>query len=105
MTAVPGAAQPDPVAPRFTESPWRSPHSPPATLRVWCGATRQTGRQRVGWEKTIADSRSGAMPSPSADRNLLFGVLAVQMDFVSRERLFAAMNAWVVQKHRPLAEV
>jgi serine/threonine protein kinase len=42
--------------------------------------------------------------SPSADRNLLFGILAVQMDFVSRDALIAAMNAWVLAKHRPLGD-
>jgi serine/threonine-protein kinase len=41
----------------------------------------------------------------SADHNLLFGILAVQMDFVSRDALIAAMNAWVLDKVRPLAEI
>jgi eukaryotic-like serine/threonine-protein kinase len=43
--------------------------------------------------------------SPAADRNLLFGILAVQMDFVSRDALIAAMNAWVLAKHRSLGEI
>jgi serine/threonine protein kinase/Flp pilus assembly protein TadD len=42
---------------------------------------------------------------PSADRNLLFGVLALQMDFVSRDDLVAAMHAWVLAKHKPLGQV
>jgi Tfp pilus assembly protein PilF/tRNA A-37 threonylcarbamoyl transferase component Bud32 len=46
-------------------------------------------------------SRAG----PVADRNLLFGILAVQMDFISRDALIAAMNAWVLAKHRPLGEL
>jgi hypothetical protein len=41
----------------------------------------------------------------SADRNLLFGILAVQMDFVSRDALIAAMNARVLAKRRPLGWV
>jgi WD40 repeat protein len=44
-------------------------------------------------------------PSPAADRNLLFGILALQMDFVSRDALIAAMNAWVLDKARPLGQV
>jgi hypothetical protein len=36
---------------------------------------------------------------PSADRNLPFGILAAQLDFVSRDALIAAMNAWVLAKH------
>ena len=41
----------------------------------------------------------------STDRNLLFGILAVQMDFVSRDALIAAMSGWVLAKHRPLGEI
>ena len=36
------------------------------------------------------------------DRNLLFGIIALQMDFVSRGALIAAMNAWVLEKEKPL---
>jgi len=44
--------------------------------------------------------------SPSiADRNLLFGILALQMDFISRDELVAAMNAWVLDKAKPLGQV
>ena len=28
-------------------------------------------------------------PSPAADRNLLFGILALQMDFIARDQLVA----------------
>jgi hypothetical protein len=46
-----------------------------------------------------------APASPSAYRNLLFGILAVQMDFVSRDALIAAMHAWVLAKQRPLGDL
>jgi serine/threonine protein kinase len=42
---------------------------------------------------------------PSADRNLLFGILAVQMDFISREALLRAMQAWVFEKGKPLGQI
>jgi hypothetical protein len=42
---------------------------------------------------------------PAADRNLLFGILALQMDFISRDALVAAMNAWVLEKSKPLGQV
>jgi hypothetical protein len=42
---------------------------------------------------------------PTADLNLLFGVLALQMDFVSRDDLIAAMHAWVLAKHKLLGQV
>src|SRR5262245_17489372 len=40
-----------------------------------------------------------------ADRNLLFGILAVQMNFVSRDALISGMNAWVLAKHRALGRI
>jgi serine/threonine protein kinase len=42
--------------------------------------------------------------SPSADRNLLFGILALQMDFITKGQLIAGMQAWVLAKEQPLAE-
>jgi serine/threonine-protein kinase len=47
------------------------------------------------------------MPEPTltADRNLLFGILALQMDFVSRDALIRAMHGWVVEKHKPLGQI
>jgi eukaryotic-like serine/threonine-protein kinase len=44
-------------------------------------------------------------PRPAADRNLLFGILALQMDFIDREALVAAMNAWVLDKAKPLGQI
>jgi serine/threonine protein kinase len=46
-----------------------------------------------------------APDSPAADRNLLFGILALQMDFIGREALIGAMNAWVLDKHKPLGRI
>jgi eukaryotic-like serine/threonine-protein kinase len=43
--------------------------------------------------------------NPAADRNLLFGILAVQMDFVSRDDLIAGMHAWLLAKHRALGDI
>src|SRR5947209_6143919 len=45
------------------------------------------------------------MPHRDADRNLLFGILALQMDFITRDALVAGMNAWVLEKHKPLGEI
>jgi tRNA A-37 threonylcarbamoyl transferase component Bud32 len=41
----------------------------------------------------------------AADRNMLFGILALQMDFVVREALVAAMNAWVLSKDQRLGAI
>src|SRR4051794_26046220 len=45
------------------------------------------------------------MSEIAADRNLLFGILALQMDFVTRDALIAAMNAWVLDKRNPLGAI
>src|SRR5262249_43306834 len=39
------------------------------------------------------------------DRNLLFGILALQMDFIGRDALIAAMNAWVLDKAKSLGQI
>src|SRR5687767_9488798 len=45
------------------------------------------------------------MPANIADRNLLLGVLALQLDFISRDQLIAAMSAWVLSKQRSLSDI
>jgi WD40 repeat protein/serine/threonine protein kinase len=45
------------------------------------------------------------MSSVNSDRNLLFGVLALQMDFLDRDALIAAMNAWIHDKTKPLGDI
>jgi hypothetical protein len=41
----------------------------------------------------------------SSDRNLLFGILALQMDFISRDALIDAMYTWVKDKAQPLGRI
>ncbi len=43
--------------------------------------------------------------STENDRNLLIGVMALQMDFVTRDQLVEAMNAWMVDKSKPLDKI
>jgi serine/threonine protein kinase/Flp pilus assembly protein TadD len=45
------------------------------------------------------------MSHARADYNLLFGILALQMDFVPRDGLIAAMNAWVLDKGKLLSQI
>src|SRR5436309_560433 len=45
------------------------------------------------------------MPRRDTDRNLLFGINALQNDFITRDALIAAMAAWALEKHRPLGEI
>jgi tetratricopeptide (TPR) repeat protein/tRNA A-37 threonylcarbamoyl transferase component Bud32 len=46
-----------------------------------------------------------AVSGAGADRNLLFGILALQMDFISRDALIAAMHAWVLEKVKPVGQI
>jgi hypothetical protein len=39
------------------------------------------------------------------DRNLLFGIVALQLNFISRDALIAGMNALVLAKHRALGRI
>ena len=41
----------------------------------------------------------------SSDRNLLLGIMALQMDFISRDELIEAMHAWTLDKTRSLSEI
>src|SRR5271165_571334 len=45
------------------------------------------------------------MAQSTTDRNLLFGILALQMDFITRDALIAAMDTWVLEKDRPIGQV
>jgi serine/threonine-protein kinase len=43
--------------------------------------------------------------SPDADRNLVFGLLALQMDFITREQLVDAMSDWMTRTAKSLGQV
>jgi serine/threonine-protein kinase len=45
------------------------------------------------------------MSHPDTDRNLLFGVIAVQMGFCTEPELVAGMKDWMLHKDLPLGEV
>jgi len=45
------------------------------------------------------------MATANTDRNLLFGILALQMDFIRRDALIKAMNAWVLEKAKGLGQI
>src|SRR5436305_1076759 len=45
------------------------------------------------------------MSASSADRNLLFGVLALQADFIDQTQFADACSAWAGRKDRPLADL
>jgi eukaryotic-like serine/threonine-protein kinase len=43
--------------------------------------------------------------SPTADRNLLFGILALQMNFVDQDALLSAMSAWTLAKEKSISQI
>ena len=45
------------------------------------------------------------MQSDGDDTNLLFGILAVKLDFINRDELIEAMGAWFLDRRRTLGEV
>src|SRR6516162_9181289 len=50
------------------------------------------------------DPRGSIMLNPGADRNLLFGLLALQVGLIDQGQLVAAFQAWTRDKLRPLAD-
>jgi serine/threonine protein kinase/tetratricopeptide (TPR) repeat protein len=52
-----------------------------------------------------ASARQPQRAAKGNDRNLLFGILALQMDFIGREALVTAMNTWVLAKDQPLGSI
>ncbi len=60
---------------------------------------------RVAADGSRARSQPRSAPAVDADRNLLFGILALQMDFITRDDLVAAMNDWVLDKRTPLERI
>ncbi len=51
------------------------------------------------------DSPSPAQRPVSAAESLLFGLLALQNNFIDRDGLLAAFNAWVADKTKPLGQI
>jgi len=52
-----------------------------------------------------APAATGAEPGAGAAHELLFGILALQNNFVGRDDLLTAFNAWVSDKSRPIGRL
>ncbi len=53
----------------------------------------------------VADCSMEKPVARVSDRNLLFGILALQMDFITRDALVDAMQAWLFNKQKLLGEL
>ncbi len=84
-------------------------------LDAVCGDDAELG---VAVERLLAEEQqadTAGVPNPgsgdqagspaSADRNLLVGIIALQMDFIDRNALVQAMNAWVLSKKTSLEQI
>jgi tetratricopeptide (TPR) repeat protein/tRNA A-37 threonylcarbamoyl transferase component Bud32 len=90
-------------------------------LRVECELRKSAGetpgpheyRQRFPDDRAAVDSVFGneilvhpaGKPPAGAAQSLLFGVLALQNNFIDRETLLAAFNAWVADKSQALSQI
>src|SRR5262249_41801600 len=45
------------------------------------------------------------MDQLATDRNLLFGMIPLQMDFITRDAILPAMRAWVLAKDQSLGQI
>jgi serine/threonine protein kinase len=54
---------------------------------------------------TSSEPRNAPQPPSSPDRNLLFGVLALQLEFIDDGQFAQACSAWATRKETPLADV
>jgi serine/threonine-protein kinase len=48
---------------------------------------------------------SESLPGRSSDRNLLFGILALQTGFIRRDQLVTALRDWALAREKPLGRV
>jgi len=57
------------------------------------------------WAERAAPGSPLPPPLADAGRNLLFGLLALQNNFIDRDALLAAFHAWLADKSRPLGTI
>jgi serine/threonine-protein kinase len=53
----------------------------------------------------VVTSEDTAVNNANTDRNLLFGILALQMDFIGRDALIKGMHAWALEKAKSLGQI
>ncbi len=63
-----------------------------------CGRRADCGTRRV-------DIPGAVMAKADADLDLLFGILAYQVDFLSHDALVGAVTAWLLDQDRPLSRI
>ncbi|MBI3407516.1 MAG: protein kinase [Planctomycetes bacterium] len=51
------------------------------------------------------DACAASATHAASDHNLLFGLMALQMDFINRDELIASMKDWALEKNVPLGQI
>jgi serine/threonine protein kinase/tetratricopeptide (TPR) repeat protein len=69
------------------------------------GETPQLEEYRARFPDADVTWLAPAPAHPEVDRGLLFGLLAVQLSFIRRDTLIGAMQAWVLDKAKPLGQI
>ena len=73
---------------------------------TWTGSRRHAEVVRAAFGAAAPGRTIGRRRPPrDAGRDLLFGVLALQNNFIGRDDLLAAFAAWVADKARPLGRI
>ena len=74
---------------------------------IACRNRRRPSGRAAGWTsgQGRVSPRETFMEPDRTDTNLLFGILAVKMNFIRKEDLFEAMGAWFLDRHRTLGEI
>lgn len=72
---------------------------------------RIVGGPAGGWGEAVRQAAADAnqeaqeIAAGAADRNLLYGIVALQMNFIGRDALIQAMNQWVLSKTTPIENI
>ena len=77
---------------------------PPADTTLYTAPVKYSGGNRSP-DPTDLEVRNRSMPASDADRNLLLGMLALQLDFVTRDELVESMQAWMLNKEQSLEQI
>src|SRR6185312_9039924 len=65
---------------------------------------RRPGRRLI--RSTSGEPTRGPFMEPDrSDTNLLFGILAVKMNFIAKEDLFEAMGIWFLDRRKALGDI
>ena len=63
------------------------------------------GRNDFDRDQSVCSELSGSRPGCNTDKNLLFGVLCLELNFISSDALHDSVHRWVQNKSTTLGEL